>query len=80
MSCLKPSNFNHNAATVFSLKYLVDIMVVKDAVKVLVYVVEHVDHFHGRAVVAEGGETHNVTEINGNLLKQLWLHSARLLQ
>lgn len=53
---------------------------VKDAVKVLVDVVEHVDHFHGRAVVAECGEAHDVTEVDGDLLKQLWLHFARLLQ
>lgn len=55
-------------------------MVVKDAVKVLVDVVEHVDHLHGRAVVAQCGEAHDVTEIDGDLLKQLWLHFARLLQ
>lgn len=55
-------------------------MVVEDAVKVLVDVVEHVHHLHGGAVVAEGGEAHNVAEIDGHLLKQLWFHSARLLQ
>ncbi len=55
-------------------------MVVKDAVKVLVDVVEHVDYLHRSAVVAEGGESHNVAEIDGHLLKQLWFHSTRLLQ
>lgn len=55
-------------------------MVVKNAIKVLVDVVEHVDHFHGCAVVAECGEAHDVTEVDGDLLKQLWLHFARLLQ
>lgn len=55
-------------------------MVVKNAVKVLVDVVEHVDHLHGGAVVAECGKSHNVTEIDGHLLKQLWFHFARLLQ
>ena len=55
-------------------------MVVKDAVKVLVDVIEHVNHLHGGAEVAEGGESHNVTEINGHLLKQLRLHSTCLLQ
>lgn len=55
-------------------------MMVKDAVKVLVDVVEHVDHFHGRAVVAQCGEAHDVTEVDGDLLKQLWLYFARLLQ
>lgn len=60
--------------------YLVDVVVVKNAVKVLVDVIEHVHHFHRRAVVAEGGEAHDVTEIDGDLLKQLRLHFARLLQ
>lgn len=55
-------------------------MVVKNAVKVLVDVVEHVHHLHGRAVVAERGEAHDVAEIDGDLLKQLRLHFARLLQ
>lgn len=63
-----------------TLKYLVDVMMVKNAVKVLVDVIEHVDHFHGRAVVAECGKAHDVTEIDSDLLKQLWLHFARLLQ
>lgn len=62
------------------MRYLIDIVMVEDAVKVLVDVVEHVDHLHGRAVVAEGGETHDVAEINSHLLKQLRLHSAGLLQ
>lgn len=60
--------------------YLVDIVMVKNAVKVLVDVIEHVDHFHGRAVVAQCGEAHDVTEIDGDLFKQLWLHFARLFQ
>lgn len=63
-----------------ALKYLVDVVVVEDAVEVLVDVVEHVDHFHGGAVVAQCGKSHNVTEIDGHLLKQLWFHLARLLQ
>jgi len=55
-------------------------MVVEDAVKVLVDVVEHVHHLDGGAVVAEGGESHNVAEVDGHLLKQLRFHFARLLQ
>lgn len=55
-------------------------MVVKYAVKVLVDVVEHVHHLHGGAVVAEGCKPHDVTEVDGDLLKQLRLHFARLLQ
>lgn len=60
--------------------YLIDIMVVEDAVEGLVDVVEHVHHLHGSAVVAEGGEANDVAEVDGDLLEQLWLHSARLLQ
>lgn len=63
-----------------TLRYLVDIMVVYNAIKVLVDVVEHVDYLHGGAVVAECGKSHNVTEIDGHFLKQLWFHFARLFQ
>lgn len=55
-------------------------MVVEDVVKVFVDVVEHVDHLHGSAVVAEGGESHDVAEVDGHLFEQLWFHFARLLQ
>ena len=60
--------------------YLVYIMVVQDPVKVLVDVVEHVHHLHGRAVLAQGGEAHDVAEVDRHLIKQLWFHTARLLQ
>lgn len=60
--------------------YLVDIMVVDDAVEALVDVIEHVHHFHRRAVLAQGGETHYVTEVHCHLLVQLRLHHAGLLQ
>lgn len=55
-------------------------MVVEYTVKVFVDVVEHVHHLHGGAVVAEGGEAHDVTEVDGHLLKELGLDFARLLQ
>lgn len=55
-------------------------MVVQDAVKVLVDVIEHVNHLHGGAVAAKGGESDNVAEIDGDLLKELWFHFPRLLQ
>lgn len=55
-------------------------MMIKDAVEGLVDVIEHVHHLHGGAVVAERSESHNVTKVDGHLLKQLWLHSASLLQ
>lgn len=66
--------------SVVLLSYLVDIMVIENAVKVLVDFVEHINHLHGGAVVAEGSESHNITEIDGDLLEQLWLHTARFLQ
>lgn len=53
-------------------------MVVQDAVEVLIDVVEHVHHLHGRAVMAQGCEAHNVTEVDGDLVEELWLHAACL--
>lgn len=55
-------------------------MAVEDAVEVFVHVVEHVHHLHGRAVVAESSEAHNVAEVYSNLIEQLRLHTTRLLQ
>lgn len=55
-------------------------MVVDDAVKALVDIIEHVHHLHGRAVLTQSGEAHNVTEVYGHLIIQLWLHHACLLQ
>lgn len=55
-------------------------MVVDDAVEALVDVLEHVHDFHGRAVLAQSGETDYVTEIYGHFLVQLWLHQTSLLQ
>lgn len=60
--------------------YLVDVMVVKDAVKALIHVIQHVHHLHGSAVVADSGEAHDVAEVDGNFIKQLRLHATRLLQ
>lgn len=60
--------------------YLVHVVVVDDAVEALVDVVEHVHHFHWCAVLAQSGETDYVTEINGHLIVQLWLHHTSLLQ
>lgn len=60
--------------------HLIDIVMVKNAVKVLVDVIEHVHHLHGCAVMAEGREAHNIAEVDGDLVVQLWLHTTRLLQ
>lgn len=43
-------------------------MVIKNVVKTLIDVIEHVHHFHGGAVFADSGETYNVTEVDCNFL------------
>ena len=60
--------------------YLVHVVVVQNVVKVLIDVVEHVYHLHGGAVLADGGEPHNVTEVDCDLLVEFRLHEAFLLQ
>lgn len=60
-------------------RHLIDIMMVKDAVEVFVNVIEHVHHFHGCAIMAKGSETHNITKVDSDLFKQLWIHNASLL-
>lgn len=59
--------------------HLVDIMMVKDAVKIVVNVIQHVHHLHGRAVVAECGKTHNVTKVDADFIKELRLHASGFL-
>lgn len=61
-------------------QYLVHVVVVDDAVKALVDVVEHVHNFHRCAVLAQSGETNYVTEVYCDFLVQLRLHRAGLLQ
>lgn len=60
--------------------HLVDIMMVEDAIEVFINVIEHVHHLHWGAVVAKGGETHNITKIDSDFIKQLRLHNPSLLQ
>lgn len=55
-------------------------MMVKNVVKVLVDIVEHIYHLHRGAVFAERGEANNVTEVDSDFFKQLWLYQASLLQ
>lgn len=61
------------------LYYLIDVMIVKDAVEVLVDVIEHVDHLHRCAVVTQCGKAYNVTEVDGDLFKKLRLHFSSFL-
>lgn len=55
-------------------------MMVKNVVKVFVDIVEHIYHLHRGAVFAECGEANNVTEVDSDFFKQLWLYQASLLQ
>lgn len=61
-------------------RYLVYIMMVNDAVKAPIDVIEHVHNLHWCAVLAQSGEANYVTEIYRHLLVQLWLHRTSLLQ
>lgn len=53
---------------------LVDVMVTEHSVKQSVEVIEKVDHLDGITEGGDGGETHNVTEVDCHLVKVLWLH------
>lgn len=53
--------------------YLTDIMIV------IVDVIKHVHHLCGCAEVAQCGETHNIAEVNGNLVKELRFHFSCFL-
>lgn len=55
-------------------------MMIKNVVKVLVDVIQHVYHFHRCAVFTYGCETHDVTEVDGDFFKQFWLYTSSLLQ
>lgn len=60
--------------------YLVHVVVVDDGVEAAVEIVEHVHNFHRCAVLAQGGETHDVAEVYRHFLVQLRFHHAALLQ
>lgn len=55
-------------------------MVTEHSVKQRVEVVEQVDYFDGVAEGGDGGKTHDVTEVDGHLVKILWLHCATSLE
>lgn len=60
--------------------HLVDVVVTEHSVKQRVEVVEQVDHLDGVTEGGDGGETHDVTEVDGHLVKILWLHCATGLE
>lgn len=49
--------------------HLVNIMMVKNVVKVLVDIIQHIYHLHRSAVFAECGEANNVTEVDSDFFK-----------
>lgn len=53
---------------------LVDIMDCNDSIKVCVEVIEQIDHFDGFTEGRDGGETHNITEIQCDFSEMLWLY------
>lgn len=59
---------------------LVNIMTTEHGVKQRVEIIEQVDDLDGVTERGDGGETHDVTEVDGHLVKVLWLHGAPSLQ
>lgn len=59
---------------------LVDIMGADDGVKERVEVIEQVYHFDGLTHGGDGGEAHDVAEVQSHLLKILGLHRCPRLQ
>lgn len=55
-------------------------MITEHGVKQRVEVIEQVDHLDGVTEGGDGGETHDVTEIDGHLVKILRLHGAASLE
>lgn len=55
-------------------------MVADDSVKDRVEIVEEVDHLDGFAVGWDGGEAHDVAEVNGHAVKMLWFDYAANFQ
>lgn len=60
--------------------YLVHVVATEHGVKQRVEVIEQVDHLDGVAEGGDGGETHNVAEIDGHLVEILRLHRAAGLE
>lgn len=55
-------------------------MITEHGVKQRVEIIEQVDDLDGVTERGDGGETHDVTEVDGHLVKVLWLHGAPSLQ
>ena len=59
---------------------LVDVVVGEHGVEQRVEVVEQVHHLDGVAERGNGGEAHNVAEVDGDLVEVLGLHRGASLQ
>lgn len=59
---------------------LVDVVVREHGVKQCVQVIEKIDHLDGIAERGDGGEAHNVTEVDGHLVEVLWFYCGACLQ
>lgn len=60
--------------------HLVDVVVTEHGVKQRVEVIQQVDHLDGITERGDGRESYNVAEVDGHLVKVLWLHSSTGLQ
>lgn len=61
-------------------QHLVDVVVADNRVKDGVEIVEEVDHLDGFTVGRDGGEAHDVAEVNGHAAKMLWFDYAANFQ
>lgn len=59
--------------------YLIHVMVAQNLIKQCVEVIEQAHHLNRLTQGCDGGKAH-VTEVYGNLIKGLWLHSCPHLQ
>lgn len=59
---------------------LVDIMVAEYSIKQCVEVIQKINHFNGITERGDGGETHNVAEVDCHLIEVLWLHCGASLE
>lgn len=62
------------------MRHLVDVVVADDSVEDCVKSVEEFNHLDGFAVGRDGGEAHDVTEVNGHAVKMLRLNYATNFQ
>lgn len=57
-------------------KHLVDVVVANDGIKDRIESVKELNHLNGFTVGRDGGEAHDVAEVNRHAVKMLWFNSA----